>query len=258
MIMNVYACQLDMVWENKPANYDKIEKLLGRASFDPGSMIVFPEMSCTGFSMNVPAVREEEGGPTEKFFSSLAQKYQCCVVGGLVTPSPSGKGLNQSLAFSPEGKLLARYTKIHPFALGGELANYDRGTQVVQFTWNDFKVCPFICYDLRFPEVFRTGVRQGAELFVVIADWPVKRIQHWITLLQARAIENLAYVVGVNRTGTEPGYQYCGRSIIVDPHGKILADAGETEGIASAKVERAEVTEWRKQFPAIADMHWRA
>src|SRR6185295_13234716 len=193
-----------------------------------------PEMSCTGFSMDAAKIHEPENGPTEQFYSHLAKQYGCCLVGGVVTRSASGKGLNQSVAFGADGKLLSRYSKIHPFALGGELKSYDKGNEVMTFQWQNFLCSPFVCYDLRFPEVFRTAARRGAELLVVIADWPVKRIHHWITLLQARAIENLAYVIGVNRTGTEPSYQYNGRSIIVDPHGKILADAGEQENIISA------------------------
>jgi omega-amidase len=246
-----------MAWEDKPANYKKIEKLLSRTGPERGSMVVLPEMSCTGFSMDAAKIYEAEKGPTEQFYSQLAKNYACCVVAGVVTRAPSGKGLNQSVAFNSQGQLLGRYSKIHPFALGGELKAYDQGKEVVQFQWQNFRCSPFVCYDLRFPEVFRTAVRRGTELFVVIADWPVKRIHHWIGLLQARAIENLAYVVGVNRTGVEPSYQYNGRSIIVDPHGKILADADEQEGIISADIQLNEVTEWRRQFPALQDMHWK-
>jgi predicted amidohydrolase len=119
------------------------------------------------------------------------------------------------------------------------------------------KAAPFICYDLRFPEVFRAAARRGAEIFLVIANWPDRREQHWVTLLQARAIENLAYVVGVNRSGRDPEHVYPGRSMIIDPHGKILADAGGGEAVISAEIDPAEVRNWRRDFPALADMHWR-
>jgi predicted amidohydrolase len=109
---------------------------------------------------------------------------------------------------------------------------------------------------LRFPEIFRTAVKRGAEVFVVIADWPNRREHHWVTLLQARAIENLAYVVGVNRAGKDPFHVYPGRSMIVDPHGKILADAGLNEGIVSAEIDPVVVRSWRKDFPALQDIHW--
>ena len=108
-----------------------------------------------------------------------------------------------------------------------------------------------------FPELFRAAALRGANLFVVIALWPVKRQQHWLTLLQARAIENQAYVVGVNRVGSEPQYSYAGRSIVVDPHGVIIADAGEREQILEAALDTGVVISWRKDFPALRDAHWR-
>ena len=124
------------------------------------------------------------------------------------------------------------------------------------FEWRGFVVAPFVCYDLRFPEIFRAAAHRGASLFVVIALWPVKRQQHWLTLLQARAIENQAYVVGVNRVGAEPEFLYPGRSVVVDPHGVIIADAGEREHILAAALDVNVVAAWRRDFPALRDAHW--
>jgi len=138
--------------------------------------------------------------------------------------------------------------------LGGESKNYEAGAEILTFKWHGFVVAPFVCYDLRFPELFREGARQAAQLFVVIANWPIKRIQHWVVLLQARAIENQAYVVGVNRTGSDPTYPYNGRSLIVNPHGDILVDAGSSECVISADVDLATVEAWRAEFPALQDM----
>jgi len=114
-------------------------------------------------------------------------------------------------------------------------------------------VAPFVCYDLRFPEVFRVASAAGANLMVVIANWPSKRIQHWVTLLQARAIENLSYVIGVNRTGNDPTLEYSGRSVIVDYMGEILADAGSDECVISADLDFEELNRWREGFPALRD-----
>ena len=94
-------------------------------------------------------------------------------------------------------------------------------------------------------------------MFVVIANWPAKREQHWVTLLQARSIENLAYVVGINRAGADPKHTYPGRTMVIDPHGKVLVDAGPSEGIVSAEVDPAVVRQWREEFPALRDMHWK-
>ena len=120
-----------------------------------------------------------------------------------------------------------------------------------------FIVAPFVCYDLRFPEIFRAAaLRHGASLFVVIALWPVMRQQHWLTLLQARAIENQASVIGVNRVGTDPKFFYSGRSAVVDPHGVIIADAGEREQVLTAALDPEVAASWRRDFPALADAHW--
>ncbi|HEY2952096.1 MAG TPA: carbon-nitrogen family hydrolase [Verrucomicrobiae bacterium] len=252
--MKIYGIQLDSVWENKAANHAKVRSLLAKASPDRGSLVVLPEMFSTGFSMNVPGIAEGEKRESEIFLSRTAQELGVVMLGGVVTTSPGGRGLNQSVIFSPDGKELARYTKMQPFNLGGEGKQYEPGREIVTFPWQGFVTAPFVCYDLRFPELFRAAARRGAQLVVVIASWPVKRIHHWVTLLQARAIENLAYVVGVNRCGDDPKYSHNGHSIIVDPHGAILVDAGEKEGVMSAEVSVEEVVSWRNEFPALKDM----
>jgi len=124
----------------------------------------------------------------------------------------------------------------------------------VSFPWAGLRIAPFICYDLRFPEHFRSAAGEGADMFVVIANWPVARIHHWLTLLQARAIENQAAVVGVNRCGTDPRFTYNGRSVVVSPHGHIVADAGEREHIVTATIDPGEIRAWRREFPALADI----
>jgi predicted amidohydrolase len=157
--------------------------------------------------------------------------------------------------FSPEGELIAFYAKMRPFTLGGEADHYAAGTHPVVFKWGDCSVSPFICYDLRFPEIFReAAAAHQPELFAVIANYPDKRIHHWVRLLQARAIENQAYVVGVNRVGTDPFYNYTGRSVIVDPHGEILADAGQRECLIQVKVDLATLRQYRAGLPFLDDL----
>src|SRR4030095_7656034 len=135
------------------------------------------------------------------------------------------------------GDLLARYLKQRPFSGGGEDLAHERGGSPVTFEWGGLRIAPLICYDLRFPEVFRAAVRAGAEMLAVIAAWPLVRIDHWITLLRARAIENQAYVIGVNRCGRDPEFVYPGRSLVVDPHGAVLVDAGDGEKGVTAGVD---------------------
>ena len=255
--MKVYCCQLDIVWENKPENFRKVRALLKEAQPERGSLVVLPEMFATGFSMNVSEIAEQKAPGGEEFLRDLAKEFGVIVMGGVVTQGLDGKGLNEAVIITPERTELTRYAKIHPFSVGGELNHYSRGEKVAHFEWSGLQVTPFICYDLRFPEIFRTAARAGAEMFVVIANWPNRREQHWVTLLQARAIENLAYVVGVNRAGSDPKLVYPGRSMIIDPHGNILVDAGSSEGVVSAEIDAEVVRDWRRDFPALKDIHWR-
>jgi predicted amidohydrolase len=251
--MNVHLVQIDSVWEDRAANHAKARQLIASTNPQPGSLIILPETFSTGFSMNLAVTAEPEKGPTEQFLREMAAQYQSCVIGGVVTSTSNGHGMNQALAIAPDGTALTRYTKNHPFSLGGENQVHLAGSGVGQFEWQGLRIAPLICYDLRFPELARCAIRAGAEALVFIAAWPVKRIQHWITLLQARAIENQAYVIGVNRCGTDPEFTYTGRSLVVDPHGIIIADAAEQERVISAQIDPAIVREWRSQFPALRD-----
>ncbi|WP_395751467.1 carbon-nitrogen family hydrolase [Prosthecobacter sp.] len=251
--MNLHLVQIDSVWEDRCANHAKARDLIAAASPAPGSLIILPETFSTGFSMNLEVTAEPEGGPTEQFLREIAVHYQSCVIGGVVTQAADGRGKNQALALAPDGSILARYTKNYPFTFGGESTVHAAGTEVALFEWQGLRIAPLICYDLRFPELARTAVRAGAEVLIYIAAWPVKRIHHWISLLQARAIENLAYAIGVNRCGTDPDFTYTGRSLVVDPHGLIIADAAEQERVVSAKIDPAIVRAWRAQFPALRD-----
>jgi predicted amidohydrolase len=251
--MKIYGVQLDIVWENKPANYERVKALLQAAAPEPGSMVLLPEMFATGFSMNVKAIREKAGGKTEKFVSRLARDFQVYVTAGVVQAT-SDRGYNQSVTFSPAGAEIARYSKLQTFTLGGESANYEAGRAVATWKWNGLSVSPFVCYDLRFPEHFRTAARAGAEVMTVIANWPVARIQHWVTLLQARAIENQCFVAGVNRCGTDPKLTYNGRSLLVNPKGEILADAGNGECVIHAELDVKLLRSYRKDFPFLKDM----
>jgi len=255
--MNVFAVQFDIAWEDKPANFRKVKSLLDAATPTPGALVVLPEMFASGFSMNLAATRQGLEREDECFLAGLAREHRVFVAGGVVSHGAGAMGRNEAVVFSPDGALTARYAKIHPFSLGGEAQGHEAGAKIVTFAWGGFVVAPFVCYDLRFPEIFRAAARDGASLFIVMALWPVKRQQHWLTLLQARAIENQAYVVGVNRVGAEPEFSYAGRSVVVDPHGVIIADAGERECILATAVEPDIVTAWRRDFPALRDAHWR-
>jgi predicted amidohydrolase len=252
--MNIIALQTNIVWENKPANYEKAQHLLAQSSPSPGDLVVLPEMFATGFNMNISHIAELPAGQTETFLSQIARKYQIHLLAGHVASAPHGKAFNQAVLVNPNGEIQLRYTKIHPFSYAHEDQYFIAGSELFFFDWAGFKVCPFVCYDLRFPELFRIAVRRGADLFIVIANWPKRRKLHWETLLRARAIENLAFVVGVNRTGSDPNVSYPGLSQMIDPQGKILAHLEDEETFFSISPDRNELQTYRERFPALRDM----
>lgn len=253
--MNVTCLQFDIVWEEKAPNHEKVSELLEAAAPREETLVLLPEMFATGFSMNVAGIADDLSRETQDFLSQTAARYRIYLAGGIVTRGEDGRGRNECVVFAPDGGECARYAKMHPFTAGGELGHYAKGEAPQLFNWGDFVVAPFICYDLRFPEVFRSAARRGANLFAVIANWPALREHHWVTLLQARAIENQAYVAAVNRCGTDPHYTYSGRSLIIDPHGQILIEAGEGESAIGADLDLAALLDWRHKFPALTDMH---
>jgi omega-amidase len=250
--MRIYGIQANIEWEDKDANFTKIRSLLDDGNIQPESLIVLPETFSTGFSMNLKVTARNEPGQTESFLSDLAKDRKCWVTGGLIEPtSEDQKGSNRSVTFSPDGKKLASYGKIQPAAVYREDEVHEPGDRVDVFTLGSFLACPLICYDLRFPELFRIGMQKGATLFIVIACWPKIRIEHWVSLLKARAIENLSYVIGINRVGSDPNLEYGGRSLVIDPKGEILADGGEGECVLEMEIDPAFVDKWREEFPVL-------
>jgi len=254
MGLHVAACQLDSAWEDKGESCRRAERLLERARPPRGALVVLPEMFSTGFSMDVGATAEGSERTAEKFLAESARRLGACVLGGVVTrEAPGSLAANQAVAFDADGAELARYAKIHPFSYAGEDRRFARGSGVVTFPWCGFVVAPFVCYDLRFPEVFRAAALSGATLLVVIANWPAPREAHWLALLSARAIENQAYVVGVNRCGRDPHVEYSGRSRIVDPRGRVIAEGGTDECVVSAELDLDALLAYRREFPVLAD-----
>lgn len=253
--MNIIGIQLDSTWEDKQANFTKVHDLLANTSIEPNSLIILPEMFATGYSMNAAAIAEPHTGDTDRFLAQLARHYRAFAVGGLARQSEGAKARNEAVAFNAQGREIARYCKLHPFSFAKEADYYEPGREIVTFAWGDFTVALFVCYDLRFPEGFRTAVTRGTDLFVVIACWPAARREHWTALLRARAIENQAYVVGINRCGSDPRFTYSGDSMIVDPRGTPLMTAEKREGLLQASVEHAVVTDYRREFPCLQDRH---
>ncbi|MEQ8770848.1 MAG: nitrilase-related carbon-nitrogen hydrolase [Phycisphaerales bacterium] len=259
--MRAHLVQLDIAWEDREANYAAVRRLLEPASVQPGDFVLLPELFDSGFSLNTEVTADRDGR-TGAFLRDLAAELRCTVQGGRTVREPGADLATNRMTvytgFETEApRLLADYSKVHPFSFGREGERFTGGTEVVTYPWTgpegSLTVCPAVCYDLRFPELFRRGLRMGAELFAIGANWPSPRRQHWRTLAQARAIENQAFVLAVNRTGDDPHLPYAGDTLAIDPAGIVLADPGETECVASVTIEIARVGLWRAEFPAWRD-----
>lgn len=252
--MQLTAIQLDIQWENREANHAHVRELVKQAKPAPGSLVVLPEMFDTGFSMNTAVTDPGEQSSSEVFLRGLAADHHVAVLAGVVARAEGGRFANEAVAVAPDGRELVRYRKCRPFSLGGETEHYCAGAGHATFEWAGCRIAPFICYDLRFPELFRPAAN-AVDLFAVVANWPTARSEHWVRLLQARAIENLAWVLGVNRTGTDPTLVYDGRSCLFDPHGREVFQGDRSEQVLRAEVDPAEARRWREKFPALRDMH---
>lgn len=261
--MRAHLVQHDIAWEDKGASRRLALGALDPSRVEPGDLVVFPEMFETGFSMHVERTCDADGSCAATL-STLARERKATVIGGVTALEADGRGRNRALAFGPDGALLARYDKVHPFSFGREHERFSGGSAVATFRWGGTPragvsgedgavVCPAICYDLRFPEIFRAGRGLGAEVFVVLANWPAERAAHWRALLIARAIENQAFVLGVNRVGADPNVKYAGGSIAVGPRGEVIDEAGADAATLRVALDFAVFREWRAKFPAWAD-----
>ena len=253
--MKIYSVQVDLSSEEKVHNFERVRGLIAAHSIEPNSLIVLPEMFGTGFNLNPMSTTSREPNLTENFLRNLAISQKSWVIGGMVAPSEQTNwGANRAVVFSPIGNKLTHYDKIHLIQSLGEDKVHLKGHHIELTTINQFKVCPFICYDLRFPEIFRIAARKGCTLFAVIACWPESRIEHWTTLLKARAIENQVYVVGVNATGHGMGIEYGGYSQVIDPKGKVIGSTQKQECIVEGLANLDGLELWREEFPAFKQL----
>jgi len=250
--MKIAAVQMDIVWHDREANHIKARRFAEQAKDAGADLLVLPEMFSTGFSMDVSVTAESLDGPTPSLFRVLAREMNMSVVGGFVLKGRSGRPQNVSLAVGPDGKDLALYAKIHQICILGEDGSYDPGDRPVPFDLPGIRAAAFVCYDLRFPELFRAVV-DDCGLIMVIASWPSTRQDHWDILLRARAIESQCFVVGVNRVGEGGGLLFTGGSAVIDPLGQVLADGADKEILVIADMDPARVKEVRSALPFLKD-----
>jgi omega-amidase len=254
--LRICAVQMDLAWENPAANWNQASTLL-RGQEGLHDVIMLPEMFSTGFSMRARNLAEPAAdSDTLAWMQFHAAKLGAIVMGSVIIEE-EGRFYNRLMVVGSDG-LEVKYDKRHLFRMSGEHEVYGQGTELQVFSVKGWRICPMVCYDLRFPVWSRNGMnpegRLWYDLLVYLANWPERRVQHWKTLLQARAIENQAWVAGVNRVGTDGNdIVYSGDSMIVDALGTIVAHKVKEEGLLTATLEWAALEEYRNKFPAWAD-----
>ena len=250
--MRIAAVQHDIVWEDRDANFERLAPQVARAVGAGAQLVLLTETFSTGFSMT-PGIGEPEGGPSSRFLARQAAEHGVWV-GGTCPEVAEGDVLpfNSFVLSGPDGTT-HRYRKLHPFTHAGEHERFRAGAEPATVQIEDLRVTPFVCYDLRFADVFWQAAPE-TDVYLVPANWPSPRRLHWQTLLQARAIENQAYVVGCNRVGTAgDGTEHVGDTRIVSPMGELLATAAGGETIVLADVDADAVAVTRDRFRFLAD-----
>jgi omega-amidase len=247
--LRVAIVQYDMVRGDSLATFELIKALILDKASSEIDLFVLPEVCLTGFSGGAKVAAFSEKDPLVEAFSKLAEETGAYILGGFRIQDGS-QSFNRALLFNESG-IQARYDKQILFSYWKEHHLFSAGTKSVDFLIKGFHVAPFICYELRFPELFRAIA--GAHVMPVIANWPSSRLHHWVTLLRARAIENQAYVIGVNRTGDVNDIRFPGNSVIIDPYGKPLLEMHHEEGCKFADLDLTSLLEYRKEFPVLED-----
>lgn len=252
--MKIACIQMDIACQDPAENLRCASEWMAEAVTQGADLVVLPEMFSTGFTMDAEGAANS-GPATLAAMMDLAKEHSAWLMGGIVEAGDGGasKPRNVCVVLNPAGVEAGRYRKIHPFTLAGEHKSYDGGTELLTIEMSDgLRVTPLVCYDLRFPELFRARADE-TDLFCVVASWPSKRIAAWRALLIARAIENQCYVLGVNRVGEMKGVEHCGASMIVGPDGSILSEAGSDPACLVLSVEPSVVAAHRKAFSFLAD-----
>jgi predicted amidohydrolase len=251
--MKVAAVQHDILWEDPAANIDRLAPQVAAAAGAGASLVVLTETFSTGFTMNDDVLRAMRvDGESATFLREMAERHGVWVCGSTPEVHPGFERPHNTLVLAgPRGEL-HRYRKVHPFGYGSEPEHFEAGDELVTVDVDGLRVSLFVCYDLRFADEF-WGLAHATDLYVVVANWPEARRLHWQSLLQARAIENLAYVVGCNRVGSGGGLDYAGDSRIIDPLGEVLASAARTEALIVAEVNPAHVAAVRERFRFLED-----
>ena len=255
--MRIAALQHDIVWEDAAATCTRVAPMIAEAAADGARMVLLTEMFGPGFSLAADRIAEPSGGPTEQFLVGQAAAHDIWIGGSIPTidasdGDPDALPVNRFLLVGPDGTR-HHYDKLHPFTFADEHEAYRAGDTPVTVTIDGLRLSLFVCYDLHFANAFWDRALD-TDAYLVVANWPESRRAHWSALLVARAIENQAYVVGVNRVGEANGLTYSGDTVIVDPSGEVVAaGVDHTEGVVMADVDPTRVAEVRDAFRFLPD-----
>lgn len=249
--------QMDVHAGEPDDNFDCLERLLAEAvaAGPKPDVIVVPEMWNTGYALDrIQELADPAGERTKAFVADFCRRHGVNVIAGSIAEKREHGGVtNTAYGFDREGREIVDYAKIHLFKLMDEHLHLEAGDRLGRFSLEGVPAGVMICYDIRFPELARRLALAGAKVLFVPAEWPHPRLHHWRTLLQARAIENQMYVVACNRVGVSGETHFFGHSMIVDPWGEIVAEAGEEETIVRAEIDLALTDEVRGRIPVFAD-----
>ena len=255
-LLKFAVIQMDVKIGEVSHNIDVVQQKLSEAVSHPSQpdVIVLPEMWNTGYALTeINELADMEGKQIVSLLSNFAKTHQVNLIGGSIAEKREAGVYNTIFAFNRNGELLADYSKLHLFRLMDEEKYLQAGDKLGQLTVDGVEAGMMICYDIRFPELTRSLALQGAKVLFVPAQWPHPRLHHWRTLLQARAIENQMYVIACNRMGVSGETAFFGHSMVIDPWGEVIVEAGEEETILYGEIDLEVVEKVRQTIPIFAD-----
>ena len=248
--LNISIIQPDIVWEDKAANLQQYEGMIAGIK-EKREIVVLPEMFSTGFSMSPETLAEPMDGLTVQWMKDIARKYKCILTGSLIIEE-QGNYYNRLLWVQPDGQV-GKYDKRHLFGYADEDQHYTPGNKRLITSVKGFRICPMVCYDLRFP-VWARNLNKEYDVLIYVANWPEKRSIAWRTLLRARAIENMSYVVGVNRVGVDgKGHQYIGESSVFGPLGEEIYQQKDRPAVHTVTLQKEVIEGTRVHLPFLED-----
>lgn len=246
--MKISVIQTTLTWEDAAANRNHFTRLIH--TIESADLIILPEMFASGFTMSPAAVAEAPDGDTVQWMQRTAKEKGCAITGSLAIKE-DGNYYNRLFFVFPDGSMQT-YNKRHLFSYADEHKHYTKGTEKLILEYKGWKICPLVCYDLRFPVFARNT--EGYDLLLYVANWPTARTFAWDALLKARAIENLSYTIGVNRIGTDGnGHGYSGHTQALDPLGAYLIEPTEADGVFSIELSKENLEATRNRFAFLND-----